>query len=151
LSFTAKDGTPVHWNAINRQIIDIDASNHTCLPTSDIKNGSWLKPIKYDEGCFDLIYYRCNGSVDFFQFTAAERGHDYELKFIAAVLPALTNSRVGQNSVNLFVVIPEENEFSFGVTPGNLKNSSLVSTFDGRWSNDTTVISGPLQVLHYRV
>jgi hypothetical protein len=134
LSFIAMNDTVVSWTAAHPQIIDIDASDHTRLP-KNIPNACWLKPIKYNQGCFDLLFYHYSGKVDYFQFTKAKDPHEYKLQYIAKILPALVNSSVNTNSVNLFVVIPKENQFTFSVTSGNLQDSSLIEAFDHRWTN----------------
>jgi hypothetical protein len=162
LNFVAMNGTRVSWTADHPVIIDIDASDHTRLPTN-LPNGCWLKPIKYDQACFDLIYYHWAGRVDYFQFTIAKEDHEYKLKYIANMLPALANPLVDTNTVNLFVVVPIGNQCTFRVTPGNLKDYSDIARFDQRWSNipakvcekksasgvKSTIHFDPLQILYF--
>jgi hypothetical protein len=132
-SFIVMNGSTMNWDAVHPQIIDIDSSDHNLLPRN-IPHGCWLKPIKYDQGCFDLLYYHCPGQIDFFQFTVSKKKHDYKLKYMAKILPGLVNASAKTNFVNLYVVIPNENRFTFRVIPSELENSDLISDFDPRWS-----------------
>jgi len=151
-TFTAMDGTKRSWTPQDRQTVRFNTNDNT-TSLAVIPDNCCLEPEKYNQGCFDLIFFWNKERIDFFQFTIAQKGHQYKLKYIAAVLPALLQNNNASSTVeiNFFVVVPKKNLPTFKIMASEVKNSTMIGPFDPRWSEQILYgnSSSPLQLIYY--
>jgi hypothetical protein len=83
------------------------------VPTSNM----WLLPEKWNQACFDLVFFT-ESTLWFVQVTVAKT-HQYKLKALAPIIPKLRH----QVASTRFVVVKNNPEFH--VTPGNFVTSGL--------------------------
>ncbi len=100
------------------------------IPT-DIAENTWIIPTKYNQGGFDILYYKSKGDMEAVQITRAKK-HVYKLKYLAPFVDAVKNGD-GKCSVLFIVVIPKENANSFGFTVKHFKNLCALSKYDDKW------------------
>ena len=105
--------------------------DHTLI-TPDMPDGTWLIPTKYNQGGFDLLFYKSKGQVEAVQITRAKK-HVYKLKFLEPFVNAMKNVD-GKCSVLFKVVIPVENQMIFCITVNHFKSKVCLEKFDHRWS-----------------
>ena len=103
------------------------------VPTSNM----WLLPEKWNQACFDLVFFT-ESTLWFVQVTVAKT-HKYKLKALAPIIPKLRHKVASTR----FVVVKNNPEFR--VSPGNLVTSGLGDGgVDGdlyAWTKDTIVIT----------
>ena len=57
---------------------------------NDIDDNTWIVPTKYNQGGFDLLYYKSKGDLEAVQITRA-RKHVYKLKYIVPFVDVMKN------------------------------------------------------------
>jgi hypothetical protein len=103
-----------------------DASN---IP-AEIADNSWILPTTFNQGGFDLIYYRSAGVVEAIQVTRAER-HVNKMHFLAPFIEKLKSE--DKCLVQFTVVVPESVAPRFQFFFADFSSLNAIKKFDNRW------------------
>jgi len=94
--------------------------------------------MKYNESCFDIIYYEDKESIRIGQITTTEK-HEYKLHRFKPYLNYFRNDNKLCNVI-LDVLIPSENSTTFTLVSSNFYSLSVVTKYDNRWNYGNKII-----------
>jgi hypothetical protein len=102
---------------------------------------SWLLPEKWNQACFDAIFYRSTGCIDIIQVTRNKK-HKYKFRHLVPFLKKLSNSE-GRCFFRFFVVVPSELRDELSLSDGNIVGVESIRPFHPEWtiSNNMFVVS----------
>ena len=111
------------------------------LPKGELQNGTWIMPGKWNQGCFDAIYYHSVGVVDVIQVTIAKKKHDYKLAHLKTFLENLCSGREKNSVVRFVVLVPPLGTETFKISKNDVKNPGVVSEFHAKWSYEKMLVA----------
>ena len=142
--FNTIDGLPTSWPTVEggANQMDFDPPVYTKEYMSErrrnIKNqiniprNTWLFPVRYNQGGYDIAFLDAKGVIFFFQVTIANK-HDYKFGSLIPSLDLLC-SKDGSANINYCVLIPKKNKNTFEIGPSHIKKANLITAYDDGWS-----------------
>ena len=106
----------------------------TDIEPGTLANNTWIIPGKWNQGCFDAIYFYQQGKVDIIQVTRATENHEYKFRHIEPFIQNLANTK-GKCSIRFIVVVSEHNVKTFKISDGDLKDIDVANKFHKGWSS----------------
>eukprot|EP01031_Cornospumella_fuschlensis_P030457 gene30457-36807_t len=92
-----------------------------------------LLPEKFNQATFDLVHVHSEMNIDFFQFTTAEKRHEYKMQYVAQALSVLGVAEGAGATVRFFVVIPHSCRDTFRVVFSDIQCSNMIRAYDSSW------------------
>ena len=105
-----------------------------------MSNNSWIKANKWNQACFDIIFYHEAGRIDVIQLTRAAVSHKYKLRHLDPFINRLVNN-YGKCSVRFIVVVSLNNFTSFKIKSSDFEGGNLLKRYDETWSVDKVVVA----------
>jgi hypothetical protein len=120
------------------KVMTYDSNNLKALKPDAIPNKCFLKPAKWNEACFDLIFVKNKHEITFFQITRNEKKHKYNLSYVANFITSVYGD--GTRVVNFRVVVPDYIKKTFKVTKFHFSNVDKLAAIDARWNDIDQVL-----------
>ena len=110
---------------------EISVFAYTDIPGS-LDDNSWILPEKWNQGCFDAIFYHRKGVIDVIQITKAQDKHDFKFKYLPPFLEKFADGKKCQ--VNFIVVVSRSNCQSFKLSESHITDVEVVRHYHAEWS-----------------
>ena len=110
---------------------EMSVFSDTYIPDS-LDDNSWILPEKWNQGCFDAIFYHRKGFIDVIQITKAQDKHDYKFIHLLPFLEKFADR--GKCEFNFIVVVSRSNCQTFKLSEGHIADVEMVKRYHAEWS-----------------